>query len=186
MLGINARSVFLCVSLVPFFWNCLQASGQSKPESPTLYGHRSMKNKILMNVSLVQRAWGCLVLAIALEVLGLVAMKIATNQGSILGHFILYGCVGLAYVLLSKAVQKISVGVAYAIWEGSGIALITLVSWFMFADPLTAKQILGIALAILGIVLVNAGHVHEPMKHVDVLDSGTRHRMESGIQMQKN
>lgn len=108
----------------------------------------------------MQRAWGCLVLAIVLEVLGLIVLKMAASHGWIAGHWVLYFLVGLAYVLLSKAVQTISIGVAYAIWEGSGIALITLVSWIVFEDVLSFKEMLGIALAILGILLIHAGQMH--------------------------
>ena len=107
-------------------------------------------------------AWIYLIIAILSEVLGLTIMRIATERGSMLGHVVLYLLIGLSYVLLSKAVREISVGVAYAIWEGSGIALITLVSWLVFAHELSPRELLGLTLAIVGIVLVNAGQVHEP------------------------
>lgn len=113
-----------------------------------------------MRLSKLHWAWLCLIAAILAEVLGLTVMRIAAEHGSILGHLVLYLLVGLAYVLLSKAVQQISVGVAYAIWEGSGIALITLVSWLIFAHELSIQEILGLTLAVIGIALVNAGQLH--------------------------
>lgn len=122
----------------------------------------AVPNRFALQFTDMHRAWGYLFLAIVLEVLGLIAMKLATARGSISGHVALYVLVGLAYVLLAKAVQRISVGVAYAIWEGSGLALITLVSWLVFADALSSQELLGIAMAIVGIVLVNAGHLHKP------------------------
>ena len=108
------------------------------------------------------KPWLYLVIAIISEVLGLTVMRIAIDRGSILGHVVLYLLIALSYVLLSKAVRQISVGVAYAIWEGSGIALITFVSWLVFAHELSLREVLGLALAIVGIVLVNAGQIHEP------------------------
>lgn len=108
------------------------------------------------------RAWIYLILAVLSEVFGLMVMKYAMVAGTvfstIVGHLILYSLIAIAYVLLAKAVCKISVSVAYTIWEGSGIALITLLSWYVFAHQLTPHELLGIALAILGILLVNAGH----------------------------
>ncbi len=89
-------------------------------------------------------------------------MKVATARGSIVGHLVLYLLVAVSYYLLAKAVQRISIGVAYAIWEGSGIALITLVSWLAFAHALTVRELAGLVLAVVGIVLVNAGQNHEP------------------------
>jgi spermidine export protein MdtJ len=58
-------------------------------------------------------------------------------------------------------VKTISVGVAYAIWEGSGVAIITLVSVFVFGHVLTGREMLGLSMAIVGILLVNAGERHD-------------------------
>jgi spermidine export protein MdtJ len=106
-------------------------------------------------------AWLFLVLAIATEVVGLTVMKSASNTGAMWGYGVMYAAIALSYVFLAKAVRRISVGVAYAIWEGSGIALITLVSVFVFDHALTTREMIGLAMAVFGIVLVNAGEVHE-------------------------
>ena len=110
------------------------------------------------------KQWACvyLILAILAEVLGLTIMQIAVQRGSIVGHIALYSLVAVAYVLLAKAVRQISVGTAYAIWEGSGIALITLVSWLFFAHELSGHELIGLLLVVIGIVLVHAGQDHPP------------------------
>lgn len=102
-----------------------------------------------------------LALAIATEVVGLTVMKAASSSGSYLGHIVMYVSIALSYVFLAKAVKTISVGVAYAIWEGSGVAIITLVSVFVFGHVLTGREILGLSMAIVGILLVNAGERHD-------------------------
>lgn len=119
-------------------------------------------NRFAFRQTRLNWAWTYLVIAILAEVLGLTIMRMAMDRGSMLGHLMLYLLIGLSYVLLSKAVREISVGVAYAIWEGTGIALITLVSWLVFAHELSIREMLGLALAVVGIVLVNAGHVPAP------------------------
>jgi spermidine export protein MdtJ len=106
-------------------------------------------------------AWAFLALAIATEVIGLTVMKAASSGGGVWGYAVMYVSIALSYVLLAMAVKKISVGVAYAIWEGSGIALITLVSVFVFNHVLTGREMLGLAMAVVGIILVNAGEIHE-------------------------
>ena len=103
------------------------------------------------------RAWIFLGLAVCSEVIGLIVMKISTSNGYVAGTVLLYAMIGMSYYFLSKAVKTISVGVAYAIWEGSGIALITLVSSILFAQVLSLREMLGLSLAIIGILLVNAG-----------------------------
>ncbi|WEX79061.1 SMR family transporter [Sinorhizobium numidicum] len=104
-------------------------------------------------------AWLFLTLAIATEVAGLTAMRAA--PGAYLGHAVMYASIALSYVFLSRAVKTISVGVAYAIWEGAGVALITLVSIFVFGHVLTAREVVGLSMAVAGILLVNAGESGE-------------------------
>jgi spermidine export protein MdtJ len=109
----------------------------------------------------VRLAWVFLALAIATEVIGLTVMKAASSGGGAWGYPVMYVAIALSYVFLAKAVKKISVGVAYAIWEGSGIALITLVSVFVFNHVLSNQEMIGLMMAIGGIILVNAGEVHQ-------------------------
>ncbi|ASY68849.1 SMR family transporter [Sinorhizobium fredii] len=102
-------------------------------------------------------AWLFLVLAIATEVVGLTVMKAASTSSAYTGHAVMYASIALSYVFLARAVKTIPVGVAYAIWEGSGVALITLVSVFVFDHVLTGREMLGLSMAVAGILLVNAG-----------------------------
>ena len=116
-------------------------------------------------------AWLFLGLAIASEVIGLTVMKAAVARGYFSGYLVLYALIALSYFFLSKAVKTISIGVAYAIWEGSGIALITLVSAVVFQQILTIRELTGIAMALTGILMVNAGEAHEDSRTIPLDDS---------------
>ena len=109
----------------------------------------------------VRIAWLYLALAVASEVCGLAVMKICVSMGHIEGLAILYVLVALSYVFLAKAVRSISIGVAYAIWEGSGIALITLVSALVFQQFLTLREMLGLSMVVVGIWMIHAGESHD-------------------------
>ncbi len=109
----------------------------------------------------MKTAWLFLAAAILTEVAGLTAMKAMNGSLVYWGYAAMYCAIALSYYFLAKAVERISVGVAYAVWEGSGIALITLVSVAIFGHHLTGREMLGLALAIGGIICVNAGEVHE-------------------------
>jgi spermidine export protein MdtJ len=117
----------------------------------------------------VRLAWIFLALAIATEVIGLTVMKAASTGGGVWGYAVMYVSIALSYFFLAKAVKTISVGVAYAIWEGSGIALITLVSVFVFNHVLNYQEMIGLLMAVGGIILVNAGEVHEEEEVADDL-----------------
>lgn len=71
----------------------------------------------------------------------------------------------LSVVFLALAVRKMELGVAYAIWAGSGVALIAMASVFLFKEPISLAKAASIALIIAGIVglqLSGAGHGAAP------------------------
>ncbi|MFI7607478.1 DMT family transporter [Micromonospora sp. NPDC049366] len=67
-------------------------------------------------------------------------------------------CLGgylVAFVMLSQAVKEIPVGVAYALWSGLGTATIVAIGAVFLGEPLGAVKLIGIALIITGVVMVN-------------------------------
>jgi small multidrug resistance pump len=62
---------------------------------------------------------------------------------------------GVAFYFLSLSLQSLAVGVAYAIWSGAGVALITLIGWRVFKQRLDAAAMLGIALIVVGVVVLH-------------------------------
>ena len=62
---------------------------------------------------------------------------------------------GVAFYFLSLTLKTVPVGVAYAIWSGAGVALIALVGWAFLGQRLDAPAILGLALIVAGVVVIN-------------------------------
>ena len=62
---------------------------------------------------------------------------------------------GVAFVLLSRCLTRIPVGVVYAVWSGLGVALITLVAWLFLEQPLDGPALAGLALIVGGVVVIN-------------------------------
>lgn len=65
--------------------------------------------------------------------------------------------------LLSQVIKTIPLGIAYAIWAGIGIVLTALIGFFIFKNYLDIPAIIGIALIICGVLVINlfsksAGH----------------------------
>jgi len=76
------------------------------------------------------------------------------HPGGLLGMFVL---LALSYYALSLAVERVPMGVAYAIWEGVGIVSIALISLLLFNESLSAGKAVGIAAVLGGIVLLKRG-----------------------------
>jgi small multidrug resistance pump len=51
-------------------------------------------------------------------------------------------------------------GVAYGIWAGAGTALVAIMGIFLFKENLTMWGFVGIALIIVGVVLLEMGSTH--------------------------
>lgn len=67
----------------------------------------------------------------------------------------------LAFVMLSMTLSHgMAIGVAYGIWASSGVALTAIFARFFFHEPLTRVMAAGIALIIIGVLLVEVGASH--------------------------
>ena len=62
---------------------------------------------------------------------------------------------GVAFYCLSMVLKTIPVGVAYAVWSGLGIVLISIVGLVMFGQKLDLAAIVGMLLIVSGVVVMN-------------------------------
>lgn len=62
---------------------------------------------------------------------------------------------GIAFYFLSFVIKTIPVGIAYAIWSGVGVALISIVGVVLFRQTLDLPGIFGIVLIIAGVSVIN-------------------------------
>ena len=98
--------------------------------------------------------WLLLVLAIAAETVGTTALK-ASEGFSRLGPSVVTALAyAISFYLLAQVLKTIPVGIAYAIWSGLGIVFITLIAWLVFRQALDAPALIGMALIIAGIVVM--------------------------------
>lgn len=95
-----------------------------------------------------------LAIAIVAEVIGTSALKATEGFTRAAPTVIVVIGYGIAFYFLSLALRHIPVGVAYAIWSGAGIALITLIGWLVFRQALDAAALAGILLIVLGVIVI--------------------------------
>jgi len=105
--------------------------------------------------------WLYLTLAILLEVSGTTCMKLSQGFTKLVPSILLFVFYTLSMGMLTLALKKIDVSVAYAVWSGAGTALIATIGVLWFKEPLTALKLISLGLIILGVVGLNlSGGAH--------------------------
>ena len=108
---------------------------------------------------------GYLYLAVAIvsEVVATSFLKFTSGERAVWWAYIVVAAgYGLSFWMLSLTLSaKVPLGIAYAIWAGAGVVLVAVVSWVVFRESLTLMQIIGMALVIGGVVLLELGARHE-------------------------
>jgi len=95
------------------------------------------------------------VIAIVAEVIATSALKASDQFSKTLPSIIVVIGYGVAFYYLSLVLKTIPIGVAYAIWSGAGIALVTVVGLVVFDQKLDFAAIIGISLIVAGVVVMN-------------------------------
>lgn len=95
-----------------------------------------------------------LAMAIILEIVANIFLKLSDGF-----RRKLYGCGSLVAVLgafsaLSQAVKGIDLSVAYALWGGFGIVATLAAGWILFGQRLNGKGWIGLALLLIGMMLI--------------------------------
>ncbi len=97
-----------------------------------------------------------LLLTIGFEVLGTVMLKLSEGFTKLVPSILVVVGYGLSFYLLSLLLkQEVSIGMIYAIWSGLGTVAIALIGVWLWGDHLSLPAILGIALVIIGVALIN-------------------------------
>ncbi|MEV1290097.1 multidrug efflux SMR transporter [Micromonospora sp. NPDC049679] len=105
-------------------------------------------------------AWIFLAGAILFEIAATTSMKLSaglTKAGWTVGLVAAYL---VSFALLSQALKTFEVGTAYAIWAGVGTALIAAIGMAFFDETISATKIAGIALVVVGVVVLNLSGAH--------------------------
>ena len=94
-------------------------------------------------------------IAIALEVVGTSALQASQQFTRTVPTIIMAVSYLSAFYFLSLALRTSPVGIAYAIWSGLGIVLISIVGLVVFKQKLDLPAVLGLAMIVGGVVVVN-------------------------------
>jgi small multidrug resistance pump len=95
-----------------------------------------------------------LAIAILAEVIGTSALKASNGFTVPLPSLVVVTGYSVSFYFLSLALRAIPVGIAYAIWSGVGIVLISTIAWIVYRQALDIAAIVGIGLIVAGVVVI--------------------------------
>ncbi len=99
--------------------------------------------------------WVYLLIAITGEVVATSALRASDGFTRMGPTGLVVAGYAIAFYFLSLTLSTIPVGVAYAVWSGIGIVLTSIIGWFLFSQSLDTAALIGIALILAGVAVIN-------------------------------
>jgi small multidrug resistance pump len=96
-----------------------------------------------------------LAVAIVAEVIATTAMKQSEGFSRLPWAIVTVVGYAVAFYFLSQTLKSIPTGIAYAIWSGVGIVLISAAAWAFQGQKLDTPAVVGMGLIISGVVVMN-------------------------------
>ena len=96
--------------------------------------------------------WIYLTFAIIFEVAGTISLKVSSQSNNLTAVFFVVVFYIISFTFLWLAIKKLDIGLAYAIWAGTGTALIAILGWLIFKDSMTRLKVLFISLIVIGVI----------------------------------
>ena len=100
-------------------------------------------------------AYLLLLSAIICEVIATSSLKLSNGFTNLVFSIITVIGYSASFYILSLALKTIPVGIAYAIWSGIGIIIISLIAWVFLKQSLDLAALIGMGFIIFGVVIIN-------------------------------
>jgi len=101
------------------------------------------------------KSWLYLLIAIVSEVAATSALKASDGFRKLVPSAVVVIGYGLSFYFLSLTLRSIPMGIAYAVWSGLGLILITLTAWVIFGQKIDLAAGIGMMLIVAGVIVMN-------------------------------
>jgi small multidrug resistance pump len=123
----------------------------------------TLSNPLHLEDRTMNAAYCYLAIAICSEVIATVSMKAIKGWSTPIPLLLVIVGYGIAFWMLTLVVRTVPVGVAYAVWAGMGIVMVSIAALFIYGQKLDIPAMLGMGLIVLGVVVIQlfsktAGH----------------------------
>ena len=102
-------------------------------------------------------SWVLIFVSVLAEVLGTIALRYVIGFTVLAPSLAAALCYAAAIWLMSLALQHLELGLTYAVWAGSGVALTAIVGVIWFDEAVTGLRVLGLVLIVGGVISLHIG-----------------------------
>lgn len=95
-----------------------------------------------------------LAIAIVTEVIATAALRASNGFSNLWPSVVVVVGYVACFFALAMCVKRMPIGVAYAIWSGVGIVLITIAGWYLYRQRVDTPGIIGMGLIIAGVLVI--------------------------------
>jgi small multidrug resistance pump len=100
-------------------------------------------------------AWTLLGLAVAGETAGALGLRFSAGFTRTLPTLFALAAFAMALVIVARVMRVLPVSIAYPVWAGGGTVGVAVLGIVWLGEPLTLVKGTGIALVLIGVLLVN-------------------------------
>lgn len=118
-------------------------------------GEKKQLLRTFVQNNLMGRSYIFLALAIIFEIIATTFLKKSEEFSKLWPSVVTVVGYAAAFYFLSITLRHIPVGITYAIWSGVGIVFITMIGIIAFKQVPDLPAIIGIALIVIGVIVIN-------------------------------
>lgn len=111
----------------------------------------------IMGVSGAHLAWAFLLVAVVLELIGTLLLKVSTTAPTHIPFLTSLLSYNISLILFKQSLSHISISTAYTVWSGLGTAIITMCEVAFFGGELPWSKCFALGGVVLGCVVLEQG-----------------------------
>ena len=95
-----------------------------------------------------------LAIAIVTEVAATAALRASDGMTRLWPSVIVVVGYVICFIALALCVRRIPIGVAYGIWSGAGLVMITIAGWYLYKQRVDGPALIGMGMIVAGVVVI--------------------------------
>ena len=95
-----------------------------------------------------------LAIAIVTEVVATAALRASDGMTRLWPSVIVVVGYVICFIALALCVRRIPIGVAYGIWSGAGLVMITIAGWYLYKQRVDGPALIGMGMIVAGVVVI--------------------------------